>query len=107
MSLRQVLRQLEYKAKNMKWTSAPSKNVFSNAIATVSDMAEVMDSGLNPPFIIFFPQTISTNSENASLQICEIAANILVLHNNDYLGRLCLLGGHQKFGLSTGSSYHK
>src|SRR3990167_2351419 len=106
MGLRQVLRQLEYIAKNMKWKDATRKSVFGDSLDTVAEAGDLLNS-LRIPFILFKLSSTTMHEENPSLKEAQIEAVIVTMHQNDRFGRMCLLGGHQRFALSTGSSYFK
>jgi len=106
LSTRQLMRQLEYKARALTWANAPSETVFSSdgCLSSALTWDQLIDH-IRFPACIFNVLSSSPNAEAPGLKILQIKATIIARHDNDRQGRLVLQGGHQAY--TTGSSKGK
>ncbi len=92
MSTRQLLRQIEYTARNLAWTGGAK--VFHDVIVTVLGWEFFVDSDLRTPYLIISADSSTSNEENPSLKDVSVRMSIVCRHEGDRFGRQAAIGGH-------------
>ena len=92
MSTRQLLRQLEYTAKNLAWSGG--EKVFQDVIVSVLGWEFFVDSDLRTPYLIISADSSSSNEENPQLKQTTVRLSIVCRHEGDRFGRQAAIGGH-------------
>ncbi|RME79896.1 MAG: hypothetical protein D6785_10875 [Planctomycetota bacterium] len=92
MSTRQLLRQIEYTAKNLSWSGGGK--VFHDVIVSVLGWEFFVDSDLRTPYLIIQADSSTSNEENPQLKQTNVRLSIVSRHEGDRFGRQAAIGGH-------------
>jgi len=92
VSTRQLLRQLEYIAKSLAWSSGDP--VFFDVVISSLGWEFLVDSDLRHPYLIITHSSSSSSPENPQIKTVSVSLTIVVIHEGDPFGRLASIGGH-------------